>query len=107
MARVGLMVFLLLVAGCSAGAGSESSADDPSETPEASEEPRDLNVERVSSGAPGQGPRRPRVRRQGVPGWGGVPPRAAQGEKKPAGCFSVAGDPARLEGNTVTVRLSL
>ena len=65
MARVGLMVFMLLVAGCSAGcsagAGSESSADDPSETPEASEEPRDLNVEHVSSGAPGQGPPRPRV----------------------------------------------
>ncbi len=121
MARVGLMVFLLLVAGCSAGAGSESSADDPSETPEASEEPRDLNVERVSSGAPeqGQGPRRPRVilapsardlsgaTRTSVPDSGSGAYLAAYWGEKPTGGYSMAVESARLEGNTVTVRLSL
>jgi hypothetical protein len=113
------MMFLLLVAGCSAGAGSESSADDPSETPEASEEPRDLNVERVSSGAPGQGPRRPRVilapsardlsgaTRTGVPDLGSGAYLAAYWGKKPTGGYSMAVESARLEGNTVTVRLSL
>ena len=123
MARVGLMVFLLLVAGCSvgcsAGAGSESSADDPSETPEASEEPRDLNVERVSSGAPGQGPRRPRVilapsardlsgaTRTSVPDSGSGAYLAAYWGEKPTGGYSMAVESARLEGNTVSVRLSL
>ena len=117
-----LLVFVLLVAGCSAGcsagAGSESSADDPSETPEASEEPRDLNVERVSSGAPGQGPPRPRVilapsardlsgaTRTSVPDSGsGAYLAAYWGEK--TGGYSMAVESGRLEGNTVTVRLSL
>src|ERR687897_871662 len=119
MARVGLMMFLLLVAGCSAGAGSESSADDPSETPEASEEPRDLNVERVSSGAPGQGPRRPRVilapsardlsgaTRTSVPDSGSGSYLAAYWGEKPTGGYSLAVESARLEGDRVTVRLAL
>src|SRR3712207_6950566 len=60
MLRVGLAVILLLVAGCSGG-GSEPSAEEASETTGASEEPHDLRVERISSGEPGQGPRRPRA----------------------------------------------
>src|SRR5215212_7976163 len=124
MARVGLMVFLLLLAGCSASTGSRSSADGPSETPQASEEPRDLNVERVSSGAPGQGPRQPRVilapsardlfgatrtsvPRTSVPDSGSGTYLAAYWGEKPTGGYSMAVESARLEGNTVTVRLAL
>jgi protease stability complex PrcB-like protein len=119
MARVVLMVILLLLGGCSAGTGSESSADDPSETPEASEEPRDLNVERVSSDAPGQGPRRPRVivapsardlsgaTPTSVPDSGSGAYLAAYWGEKPTGGYSMAVESALLEGSTVTVRLSL
>ena len=119
MARVGLMVFLVLLAGCSAGTGSESSADGPSESPESSEEPRDLNVERVSSGAPGQGPRQPRVilapsardlfgaTRTSVPDSGSGVYLAAYWGEKPTGGYSMAVESAHLKRNTVTVRLAL
>jgi hypothetical protein len=113
------MVFLVLLAGCSAGTGSESSADGPSESPEASEEPRDLNVERVSSGAPGQGPRQPRVilapsardlfgaTRTSVPDSGSGAYLAAYWGEKPTGGYSMAVESAHLKGSTVTVRLAL
>src|ERR671912_463738 len=104
MARVGLMVFLLLVAGCSAGCSAGAGS-------EASEEPRDLNVERVSSGAPGQGPRRPRVilapsardlsgaTRTSVPDSGSGAYLAAYWGEKPTGGYSMAVESARLEGS--------
>ena len=119
MTRVVLMVILLLLGGCSAGTGSESSADDPSETPEASEEPRDLNVERVSSDPPGQGPRRPQVivapsardlsgaTPTSVPDSGSGAYLAAYWGEKPTGGYSLAVESARCEGDRVTVRLVL
>src|ERR687897_323716 len=58
MVRVGLMALLLLVAGFSAGDGSEPSDEEPPETTGASEE---LRVMRISSGEPGQGSQRPRA----------------------------------------------
>lgn len=116
MVRVGLMLLLLLVAGCSAGDGSEPSAEEPSETTEA---PRDLRVARISSGEPGQGPRRPRVilapsarelsgaTRMNVPNSGDGTYLAAYWGEKPTGGYSMSVQSARLEGNVVTVRLSL
>jgi hypothetical protein len=119
MARVGLMLLLLLVAGCSAGDGSEPSAREPSETTEASEEPRELRVESISSGEPGQGPRRPRVilapsapdlsgaTGVDVPGSGDGTYLIAYWGEKPTGGYSMAVKSARLEGSVVTVRLAL
>jgi PrcB C-terminal len=119
MARVGLMVFLLLVAACSAGNGSGSPADDPSGTSKAYEEPRDPKVERISSGAPGQGPERPQIilspsasalseaTGTNVPDSGSGAYLAAYWGEKPTGGYSMAVESARLEGNTATVRLSL
>ncbi len=112
------MVFVLLVAACSAGNGSESPAD-PSETPKVSDEPRHLKVERISSGAPGQGPERPRIilspsasalskaTGTNVPDSGSGAYLAAYWGEKPTGGYSMAMVSARLEGNTATVRLSL
>jgi hypothetical protein len=111
MVRVGLMMFLLLAAGCS--------FDDPSETPEASEEPRDLRVERISSDAPGQGPQQPRAVvapsaaalseaiGANVPDSGSGTYLAAYWGVKPTGGYSMSVRSARLEGNRVTVRLAL
>jgi hypothetical protein len=115
------MVFLLLVATCSACNGSGSPADNPSETPKVPvpEEPRDLKVERISSGAPGQGPERPRILLSpsasalseatgtNVPDSGSGAYLAAYWGEKPTGGYSMAVESARLEENTATVRLSL
>jgi PrcB C-terminal len=114
MIRAGTVVLLLLLAcGCSADDGSEPSGEDPSEVP------RDLRVERISSGAPGEGPEEPRVI---------VAPSAAalseaigasvsdSGEgaylaafwgEKSTGGYSLEVRSARLEGDRVTVRLIL
>jgi hypothetical protein len=106
-----LMVLLLLVAGCS--------ADDSSEIPEASEEPRDLRVEQLSSEEPGQGPRQPRAivassaaalsgaTGASVPDSGSGTYLAAYWGRKPTGGYSMSVRSARLEGNKVTVRLAL
>src|SRR5215210_1219710 len=105
MVRAGLMVLLLLAAGCSAGNGSE--------------EPRDLRVERISSDAPGQGPRQPRVVvapsatalsgeiGANVPDSGSGTYLAACWGEKPTGGYSMSVRSARLEGDRVTVRLAL
>ncbi len=110
---------LLLAAGCSAGNGSEPSADNPSETTGASEATRDLQVAQISSGAPGQGPEHPRVilapsaaalsRAIGarVPNSGNGTYLAAYWGEKPTGGYSLAVESARLEGDRVTVRLAL
>ena len=114
MVRAGTIALLLLFAtGCSAGNGSEPSADDPSRAP------RDLRVARVSSGAPGQGPEQPRVilapsaaalsRAIGarVPNSGNGTYLAAYWGEKSTGGYSLAVESARLEGDRVTVRLAL
>jgi hypothetical protein len=118
MLRVGLVVMVLLLAGCSGG-GSEPSAEEASETTGASEEPRDLWVERISSDEPGQGPRRPRAVvapsaaalseaiGANVPDAGDGTYLAVYWGQKPTGGYAISARSARLEGDTVTVRLTL
>ena len=105
MLRAGLVTLLLLLAGCSAGDGSE--------------EPRDLRVERISSDAPGQGPRQPRAVvapsaatlsgevGANVPDSGSGMYLAVYWGEKPTGGYSMSVRSARLEGSRVTVRLAL
>ena len=105
MLRAGLVMLLLLLAGCSTGDGSE--------------EPRDLRVERISSDAPGQGPRQPRAVvatsaaalsgevDANVPDSGSGTYLAAYWGEKPTGGYSMSVRSARLEGSRVTVRLAL
>jgi hypothetical protein len=105
MLRAGLVMLLLLLAGCSTGDGSE--------------EPRDLRVERISSDAPGQGPRQPRAVvatsaaalsgevGANVPDSGSGTYLAAYWGEKPTGGYSMSVRSARLEGSRVTVRLAL
>lgn len=105
MLRAGLVTLLLLLAGCSAGDGSE--------------EPRDLRVEQISSDAPGQGPRQPRAVvapsaaalsgevGANVPDSGSGTYLAAYWGEKPTGGYSMSVRSARLEGSRVIVRLAL
>jgi hypothetical protein len=105
MLRAGLVMLLLLLAGCSAGDGSE--------------EPRDLRVERISSDAPGQGPRQPRAVvatsaaalsgevGANFPDSGSGTYLAAYWGEKPTGGYSMSVRSARIEGSRVTVRLAL
>ena len=105
MLRAGLVTLLLLLAGCSAGDGSE--------------EPRDLRVERISSDAPGQGPREPQAVvatsaaalsgevGANIPDSGSGTYLVAYWGEKPTGGFSMSVRSARLEGSRVTVRLAL
>ncbi len=108
MLRAGTVALLLLLAaGCSAGNGPPSEA------------PRDLRVERISSGAPGQGPEQPRIVvapsaaalseaiGANVPGSGDGTYLAAYWGMKPTGGYSLAVESARLEGDRVKVRLVL
>jgi hypothetical protein len=102
MLRAGLVTLLLLLAGCSAGDGSS-----------------ELRVERISSDAPGQGPRQPRVVvapsaaalsgaiGANVPDSGSGTYLAAYWGEKPTGGYSMSVQSARLEGSKVTVRLAL
>jgi hypothetical protein len=105
MLRAGLVMLLLLLAGCSTGDGSE--------------EPRDLRVERISSDAPGQGPRHPQAVvapsaaalsgeiGANVPDSGSGTYLAVYWGEKPTGGYSMSVRSARLEGSRVTVRLAL
>lgn len=105
MLRAGLVTLLLLLVGCSAGDGSE--------------EPRDLRVERISSDAPGQGPRQPRAVvapsaaalsgeiGANVPDSGSGTYLAAYWGEKPTGGYSMSVRSARLDGSRVIVRLAL
>ena len=105
MLRAVLVTLLLLLAGCSAAPGSE--------------EPRDLRVERISSDAPGQGPRQPRAVvapsaaalsgeiGANVPDSGSGTYLAAYWGEKPTGGYSMSVRSARLEGSRVIVRLAL
>jgi protease stability complex PrcB-like protein len=118
MVRTGTIALLLVLAvGCAAGNGSEPSGDDSNETAEV---PETLRVVQISSEAPGQGPRRPRVilspsaagleRETGA----SVPSDAGRGTylaaywgEKPTGGYSLGVRSSRLEGDRVTVRLAL
>jgi PrcB C-terminal len=108
MVRAGkVALLLLLAAGCSTGNHSP---------PEA---PRDLRVERISSGAPGQGPEQPHIVvapsaaalseaiGANVPGSGDGTYLAAYWGMKPTGGYSLGVESARLAGDRVTVRLVL
>ena len=112
MARASLVLLSLLLAACSAAGNKDSPKEKPTE-------PRDLRVERIFSGAPGQGPQSPRVvvapsasalsKKLGVeiPDSGeGIYLISYWGEK-PTGSYSLAVESARLEGDRLTVRLKL
>ena len=104
-------VVLLLVLAC--GCSPDNGSDNPSGAP------RDLRVERLSSGAPGQGPDQPRVIAASsatalsgatgarVPDSGDGTYLAVYWGEKPTGGYSLAVESARLEGGRVTVRLVL
>jgi hypothetical protein len=57
MVRVGPILLLILLSACSTTGNPGPSDGGSPETPE----PRDLRVERVAAGAPGEGPPRARV----------------------------------------------
>ena len=115
MVRVGPIVLLILLSAC-----SQAGDPGPSEggSPEASQ-PRDLRVERVAAGAPGQGPGHPRVvlapsaealsEELGaeIRGPGGGTYLVAYRGERPTGGYSVGVAGARIEGDRVTVRVSL
>ena len=106
MLRAGLIVLLVLTAGCSASNGPD-------------EEPRDLQVERISSDAPGEGPQQPQAVvatsaaalseaiGANVPNSGGGTYLAAYWGEKPTGGYSMSVRSARLEGSRVEIQLSL
>ncbi len=107
---------MLLAAGCSAGDDGSAPSSETAETPE---EPRGLPVERISSNAPGQGPRRPSVilahsastlsRELGaeIPDSGRGTYLISYWGEKPTGGYSLTVESARLRGNRITVRLAL
>jgi hypothetical protein len=120
MIRAGTVaLFLLLVAGCSLGSGTEPPSGNSSETTGAPEVPRDLHVEQISSGAPGQGFEHPRIILAPsatalsraidarVPDSGEGTYVAAYWGEQPTGGYSVAVQSARLQGDRVMVRLFL
>lgn len=110
MARASLVLLSLLLAACSATGNKDSPEEKPAK-------PRDLRIERISSGAPGQGPEVPQVilapsasalsKELGteIPDSGeGIYLISYWGEKTTGG-YSLAIESARLEGDLVTVRL--
>lgn len=126
-----VMFLLLLAAGCANGGPgnpdettekrtTETTMDEPAETTEdTGMEPTDLKVEQVSSGAPGQGRKRPRVvvapsaaalseaLDAKVPDSGEGTYLAVFWGQKPTGGYSLGVDSARGEGEGITVRLAL
>ncbi|MGH3148227.1 MAG: protease complex subunit PrcB family protein [Rubrobacter sp.] len=120
MVRVWMLVLSLLAAGYSASEdGASAPSRDPSETDIPPDEPHDLRVEELSSKAQGQGPQRPGVilapSAQSLSGELGVEiPDSGEGTylisywgEKPTGGYSLGVDSARLEGDRITVRLTL
>ena len=112
MARVGTILVLLLLAGCAAGGDPGPSGKDPPER-------RELRVESLDSGAPFEGPRRPRVvvapsaealskeLGAGVRASGEGTYLAVQWGARPTGGYSIGVAGATVEGRRVTVRLAL
>lgn len=127
MARAATALFVLLfAAGCfAAGDTGSPSGSRPGttgalpETTAPNGASRELRVEGVAAGAPGQGPAVPRVvlapsaavLSEAI--GGGVPDRGdgtyllAYWGRKPTGGYSLAVESARIEGEQVTVRLAL
>ena len=115
MVRVGPLLLLILLSACSAGGDPGPSGGGPPETPKS----RDLRVERVASGAPGEGPRDPRVvlapsaealsedLGAQIRGSGAGTYIVAYGGQRPTGGYSVGVAGARVEGDRVTVRVSM
>lgn len=112
MARIGPVLLLLILVGCAVGGDPGPSAKNPPDK-------RDLRVENLASGAPGQGPRNPRVvvapSAEALSGEVGAGIRASgagtylvayRGEQ-PTGGYSIDVRAAVVEGDLVTVRLSL
>jgi hypothetical protein len=112
MARVGPILLLVLLSACSA-------AGDPGPSDGGTPEARALRVERVAAGAPGEGPERPRIvvapsaealsgeLGAEIQGSGGGTYLVVHRGQRPTGGYSVAVAGARVEGDRVTVRLSL
>lgn len=112
MARASLVLLSLLLAACSASGNKDAPEEKPAE-------PRDLRVERIFSGAPGQGPRSPRVvvapsasalsKELGVeiPDSGSGIYLISYWGEKPTGGYTLSIESARLEGDVVTVRMKL
>lgn len=112
MARASLVLLSLLLAACSAAGDKDSPREKHTDT-------RNLRVERIFSGSPGQGPQSPRV--VAAPSasvlskeLGAEIPDSGEGVylisywgEKPTGGYSLAVESARLEGDQVTVRLRL
>jgi hypothetical protein len=115
MVRVGPILLLILLSACST-TGSPGPSDGGS--PE-KQKLRDLRVEQVASGAPGEGPRKPRVvlapsaealsRDLGaqIRGSGEGAYLVVYAGQQPTGGYSVGVAGARVEGDRVTVRVSL
>ena len=113
MVRITPALFLLfLLSACSA-------SGDPGMSDESPPEPRDLVVEEISSGAPGQGPERPQIvlapsaealseeLGSRIPDSGKGTYLAAYRGDQETGGYSVSIMGARIEGNRVTVRFFL
>lgn len=115
MVRLGPILLLLLLSACSTtGSPGPSEGSSPQ-----TQGPRDLRVEHVASGAPGEGPSRPRVvlapsaealsEELGakIPGSGEGTYLVAYWGERPTGGYSVSVAGAKIEGDRVTVRFSL
>ncbi len=115
MSRVGPILLLLLISACSTGQDPGS----PGESSPEEHEPRNLRVERLAAGAPGEGPQRPQVvvapsaealsdeLGAAIPDSGEGAYLAAYSGEQPTGGHSVNVGGARLAGDRVTVRLTL
>ncbi len=115
MVRAGPILLLILLSACSTAGNPGPSDGGPPKT----QEPRGLRVERVASGAPGEGPRDPRAvlapsaealsRELGarIRGSGEGTYLVVYGGQRPTGGYSVGVAGARVEGDRVTVRVSL
>ncbi len=115
MVRVGPILLLILLSACSQAGDPGPSEGDSSGTPE----PRDLRVEHVAAGSPGEGPERPRVvlapsaealsedLGAEIRGSGGGTYLLVYRGERPTGGYSVGVAGARSEGERVTVRVSL
>ena len=112
MVRVGPILLLLLLAACSA-------ADDSGSSGGGSPEPRDLRVENLTAGSPGEGPQRPQVvlapsaealsgeLGSEIDGAGEGTYLVAYRGEQPTGGYSVGVGGARVAGDRVTVRMTL
>lgn len=116
MMRACPILLLLLLCACSAA--TEGSGPSEGSSPE-TREPRDLRVERLAAGAPGEGPQRPRIvlapsaealsgeLGAEIPGSGEGTYLVAYRGERPTGGYSIGVAGARVEGERVTVRITL